>query len=125
MAKAVKITPEGKVSVVDYDHYSQVVEMVGGDLEVVPFGEKADAYVNEDGIALGLPYNSLATRLIKNFLRRLGRDLLPGEFIKGTMLVVGLPDEEGEETSCPEEVTKEILSYVPTEDGGTFAQPVE
>jgi hypothetical protein len=46
----------------------------------------------------GLPYNAVATELCT----RLKTGLQQGDFIKGTMIVVGTPDENGDETDCPD-----------------------
>ena len=46
----------------------------------------------------GLPYNAVATELCT----RLKTGLQQGDFIKGTMIVVGAPDDNGDETDCPD-----------------------
>lgn len=64
---------------------------VGGWIEGVPMPDGRQMYVNEDGIALCLPYNNAATALVAEWL-------MPGDYIKGDALVLTMEeDEESEE----------------------------
>lgn len=60
-------------------------QTVGGDVEPLRLAPGVWAYVNENGIAEGLPRNELATR----FCRGLGDNIAIHDFIKGTMVVTG------------------------------------
>ena len=103
--KALKISVGGN-EVVDI-HSFEVVEfdsgddlraqLDGGTLEGLQFCRDAFAYIDERGKNKGLPYNAVATELCAHILG-------PGDFISGTMIVVGLPDENGGETDCPDHI---------------------
>ena|SRR3990167_1879763 len=66
--------------------------LVGGDVERVQFGDDAVLYCNENGIAEGLPRNDTASRLADAY--EIG--LLPGDYIKGDVFIVGLENDEGD-----------------------------
>lgn len=105
--KAVLIEASGNVRRVDLPDYQALNAAVGGYIELINFGDTLHyAYLNEDGIALGLPYNDKATKLC--YKHNVG--LIPGDFIKGTMVVVGPPDFDGNET----DVSDELATYLET-----------
>jgi hypothetical protein len=110
--KAFVIKSDGTAHATTIPNYQAMVEQVGGYLESVLFGPDAYAYVNENGIALKLPPNKTATELIEHFLAKLDRMLLPGDYIKGTLVVVGPPDDNGDETDVPEHVVAEIRTLL-------------
>jgi hypothetical protein len=96
--KALKIAME-TVEVVEINGYDELkAQLDGGWLEGLRLSDDAFAYVDEEGIMKGLPYNAVATELCT----RLKTGLQQGDFIKGTMIVVGTPDENGDETDCPD-----------------------
>lgn len=73
---------------------------VGGQLEAIQIPDERSplpltALINEDGKGMALPPNATATRLIYPLL-------LPGDYIVGTMLIVG-SDNEGNFVSLPED----------------------
>lgn len=75
-------------------------EFVGGYLEGLTIPSEGlafglHAYMNEDGKALGLPINEVATRLLYPILR-------PGDAITGNLMIVG-SDAEGDHVSLPED----------------------
>lgn len=103
--KAVLIQADGTVRRADLPDYQALNKAVGGYIELINFGDTGHfAYLNEDGIALGLPYNDKATKLC--YKHNVG--LIPGDFIKGTMVVVGPVDDEGNET----DVSEELAAYL-------------
>lgn len=103
--KAVLIEANGNVRRADLPDYQSLNQAVGGYIELINFGDTGHfAYLNEDGIALGLPYNEKATKLC--YKHNVG--LIPGDFIKGTMVVVGPVDDEGNET----DVSEELAAYL-------------
>ena len=110
--KAVVIEANGTVRRADLPDYQSLNRTVGGYVELINFGDTGHfAYVNEDGIALGLPYNELATQLC--FAHNVG--LMDGDYIKGSMVVVGPPDDEGNDGDISELLATYLESYVKTE----------
>lgn len=100
-----KSSTNGNVRRADLPDYQSLNQAVGGYIELINFGDTGHfAYLNEDGIALGLPYNEKATKLC--YKHNVG--LIPGDFIKGTMVVVGPVDDEGNET----DVSEELAAYL-------------
>lgn len=82
--KVVLIKPDRTVEerVLKFD---EMQTAVGGDVELVSLATGVAAYVNENGIALNLEPNELATL----FCRRLGPNIAVADYIKGTMVVLG------------------------------------
>ena len=64
--------------------------VVGGYIEGV-IGREASIYVNEEGLLIGLPTNPLATLFAQQMVRA-------GVVLVGTALIVGPPDDEGNDT---------------------------
>ena len=91
MARVLFIPASGPVATRD-GKFEDFQSWVGGYVQCLPFTDTTEAYVNEDGIALGLPRNELATKLCFDY--RIG--LAPGDYIKGAMVIVGCKDENGE-----------------------------
>ena len=103
--KAVLIEANGNVRRATLPDYQALNAAVGGYIELINFGDTGHfAYLNEDGIALNLPYNDKATKLC--YKHNVG--LIPGDFIKGTMVVVGPPDDEGNDG----DITDELAAYL-------------
>jgi len=81
--------------------------LVGGDIEGLMIGEpSARLLMNEDGKLLQLPVNRRATLLLWMHNKRLRyRDVLVGDVV-----VLGYPDEEGVDTSVPDELISRLFS---------------
>lgn len=85
------LTPDDKVRYEELDFagcqkaVAGPTQPEGGYVELINLAPGVWAYVNEDGIALGLPRNELATR----FCRRLGPNISMADHIKGVMIVTG------------------------------------
>lgn len=95
---AVVIKDDGTVYAAKYSSLEELNQLVGGFIESVAIPKmKAYGYVNEEGIALGLPRNETATK----FCRSKGTALRPDDFIKGNLVIVGPPDAEGDDTDAP------------------------
>jgi hypothetical protein len=77
----------------------------GGDLEAIG-GPDWNAYFDEEGKLKGLPVNRAADLLA----RRLGWDSLPGDVLVGPVVFLGPPDEDGVDTSAPEELVREAVT---------------
>jgi hypothetical protein len=74
-----------------------VSDLVGGPFQVIRCGAGAWMYLNEDGKSLGLRENHLATTLAHE------AGLSLADFIVGQVVVFGEADNEGWDTSVPEE----------------------
>ncbi|WP_220386617.1 DUF3846 domain-containing protein [Frankia sp. ArI3] len=80
--------------------------VVGGNIEPVHLLEPAGSvYVNEGGLDLRLPMNPRAT-----LLAAAANPLWRGGVLFGDALVVGPVDEDGWDTSAPEDYTKVLLA---------------
>lgn len=78
---------------------------LGGFIESINLGDTGHwAYINEDGMALRLPYNKKATALCHKY----NTGLMHDDFIKGSMVIVGPPDDNGNET----DVNKDLAIYL-------------
>ena len=73
---------------------------MGGDIEMIGFGDDASAYCDEDGKSKDLPLNRLAQQLAIS--RKIG--LMPGDYLAGTIVIVGVPDDNGDDTDVPDTV---------------------
>lgn len=97
MTKALIIPVQGEPEVRDIDANSLATlqGIVGGYLEGVTLASDAHLYCNEEGKLQGLPYNDLATRIVRTYL--------PGwqDVIVGDVAVLS-SDEEGGETDVPQ-----------------------
>lgn len=84
------IHPDGTVEDWEFDfndHFQELQAKVGGTVEMVYLAPGVCGYVNEDGIALDLPRNDVATAVCRN----LGPNIMPADFIKGVMVLGGRP----------------------------------
>ena len=81
-------------------------QAVGGLINAVPIyrGEDlvADGIINDEGKIFDLDRNELATAVMGP------NGLFPGDYIAGPMVVMGPVDDEGVETSIPENLAAEI-----------------
>lgn len=107
------IHPDGEV------HYEQITpdldtlqHLVGGHLEAINPGMETDAgqwtgYVHEEGKVEGLPVNHLGTLLTAE-MGWTGPDF--GDFLVGTLVLLGPPDRDGDDTGLPEQVQQFITT---------------
>ena len=71
-------------------------------------GPKVSIYLNENGKYLGdLEINTAVTAYCRE-----NRLIFSSDFIVGDCVIVGEPDDEGEETPVDEDVLQDILSYL-------------
>ena len=104
--KAVIVDPNGTFRNTEIESsLGSFQAVVDGYIEGV-FGNMATVYVNEEGLFKRLPYNPLATLFAK---RNLGRQ---GIVLVGTALIVGPPDDEGNDT----DVRPAVVDYFTQED---------
>jgi hypothetical protein len=110
--RALRIPTDGRVELVDVDVTLEWLQhQVGGMIEVVHVDQiltdagrrsvDADVYLNEDGKGLMLPLNHKATDLCALAIGGWYRDV-----IVGSVVVLGSPDDEGEDTAVPESVVR-------------------
>jgi hypothetical protein len=115
--KALIITAQGAVSVQEIERSLESFQgIVGGYIEGVDLPESSlfrDAppgriYCNEDGKVKGLPRNAKASKLCD----MAGVGLMDGDYLVGTVLILGEVDEEGEDTSIPDELAAAIQDAI-------------
>jgi hypothetical protein len=109
--RGVVIQPDGAISVEQVQADLEGLQaLVGGYIEAVGLKcpAPATAYINEEGKIHDLPRNPLATSVAH---------LFPGDYIAGTMVILGAPDGEGYDTS----VSDEVLSWLGLPLGGEVA----
>lgn len=117
--RAIVVQPNGTVEVKSLAGYNDIkAELNDGWLELVPVGDNDFClYVDEDGIAKQLPRNQVATDAVTRMLAKLGRGLLPGDFIKGPAVFIGQrmsddPEEGFVNSDLPQEVIDEYFEGV-------------
>jgi hypothetical protein len=81
------------------DSLEEMQEIVGGNIEYVPFMGRPDVFpiINDEGKFLDLPVNYAATAF-------LAESLQPGDYIAGDCLVMGANPETGETTDLPTDI---------------------
>jgi len=105
MTKAILIEANGNVRSITINDYEDLRAAVGGYIEGINLGDTGQfAWLNEDGIALGLPMNRKATELC--YRNNVG--LIPGDYIKGSMVIVGPADDDGNETDVSAELAASL-----------------
>ena len=103
--KALKITAgyghTFTMEAVEINGYDELKSQLdGGWIEGLRLSDDCFAYIDEEGKMKGLPFNAVATELCGRLQTGLGQ----GDFISGTMIVVGAPDENGDDTDCPDHI---------------------
>lgn len=91
----------------------EIQAAVAGPGQISPYfqvvqGQGMSFYLNEEGKLLPLPVNEAITR----FARENGI-ISQRDDVRGDVVVVGLPDEEGMDTELPESNAKAVLAYLP------------
>lgn len=87
----------------DFNRLSELQEIVGGMIEMLPFSPPASGahcYINEEGKLIGLPLNELATLLMRDIISY-------DDFIVGPMVVLGSDDFGGED-----DVPNDAVQYI-------------
>ena len=107
--KALLVTADGNVEVVDQDWtYQQISSAVGGLIQPVYFENDYDstfAYVNEEGKILGMPENVILT----NYWYESGVTVLIGDYIAGNAVVFGGIDNDGNNKEITADVAAKIM----------------
>ncbi len=109
MIKGIQIKSDGSILSIDLADWEAIKAGIGGGyLQAVPFGETgAVLYCDEDGKNKGLPLNSIAT--VSSIKYQVG--FSPDDYLVGDIILVGLPNQDGDDTSIPEELAKELLAF--------------
>ena len=125
--KALLISTDGSTESItlprdDSQRLDALQQYVGGLIEALPIyrnGELiADGIGNDEAKLIGMERNELATAVMGP------NGLFPGDYIAGPMVVMGPVDDEGVETSIPEDLAAEIIAMEhlyrqqPAEDQG-------
>lgn len=102
--KTVVINVDGTAKVCDLNSLEDLQQAVGGYIEAIALGNNASAYINEEGKLRSLPLNAVATAIAhrKNSLRL-------NDFIVGPMVILGIPDENGNDTDIPKSLLCELM----------------
>lgn len=108
LINALVVHPDDRVESIEIENTDLAAyqKVVGGYIEGV-YGRIATVYVNEEGLILNLPVNPSASLFVERFL-------FGGEYhrLHGTALIVGPPDEEGNDTH----VRQSVVSYYKMEN---------
>lgn len=102
MITVLVVQPDSTVQIREADvDLAFTQELVGGYFEHVTLARDLGMYVNEEGRMEGLAHNATASRLYWA-----ARNLQPSEHwdIRGPVVLVGPPDEAGNDTSVPDHV---------------------
>lgn len=105
--KAVIITTSGEKSVVEFDNetcYKTLSDAVGGMIECVGIDENTDMWVNENGIAEGLPLNLHGSAIYAETWKA-------SNPILGNVIITGGSDEEGYTLGLTDEQVEKWLAY--------------
>ena len=102
------ITADGEADPRTFTALKDYQSAVGGYIEIVGGAKGITALANEDGRALNLPFNQVASVLL-------------GTYLVGNVVLIGDADEndeEGEWTSIPLDTLMNIIDFVQYELGG-------
>ena len=103
LINALVVHPDDRVERIEIDNTDLAAyqKVVGGYIEGV-YGRIATVYVNEEGLILNLEPNPSVSLFVERFL-------MGGSYftLHGTALIVGPPDEEGNDTH----VRQSVVSY--------------
>jgi hypothetical protein len=111
--KAIAITTNGEIAFIEMNEsdsmYEKMKNFIGGWAEAVGLKNLGHMYVNEDGKRLDLPINHMATAVYSAFTGI-------SDIIVGNVMIFGMPDDEGQETSVSEELISIFAKYLPVKD---------
>lgn len=104
MARCAIIYIDGTVEIKQLDGLKDLQSAVGGLIESVPVTHDADAYINEEGKYMCEP-NVFAT-----FLLQINKRLNAGDYVAGNLVLVGRPDDDGNDTDIPQWVEDFVIA---------------
>lgn len=97
---AIRIDPDGTVTVLADASYESIRDGVGGRIEAAPTDESITLWVNEDGTIDDLPLNPLG-HVLWNEVDVYGC-IAAGDWMAGPCVVTGPPDNHGDPTPLPD-----------------------
>ena len=109
--QAIVIEPNKPPLLREIGGYDDLVAIVGGYLEAVAFTPETVAYVDEEAKVRGdrrPAVNALATHLCN----AVGTPLGPGDWIAGTMVLVGTLDEDGRHDGEDHDLPQGVIDAV-------------
>lgn len=96
--------------------YEAVREIIGGYLEVLPISDIADAYIDEEAKCRDDKepvFNELGDKVVKRFLAKTERMMIPGDVICNPLVIIGNRNAEdefdGEWYDVPQSVIDEVM----------------
>jgi hypothetical protein len=114
--RTIIVHPDGKVEDMSTEGWKDFKKILNDAfLEPITLADNVCCYVDEDGRLKGLLKNELATNAVTSILEKIGRTLLPGDYIKGIAIFVGTkmsenPEDGLIETDLPDAVCREYFS---------------
>ncbi|ACZ32456.1 hypothetical protein Xcel_3457 (plasmid) [Xylanimonas cellulosilytica DSM 15894] len=121
--RVVTIDVEGNVQVTEWDAQGSeqvskhLQEAVGGWFDCVGLSESLDMWVNDDGIALGLPVNVVATGIAARFG-------LTHQPYWGPVVFTGGPDADGASRPLGDLMTKAVIFHAEAVKASLFGVQV-
>lgn len=109
MSLALIIHPDGTLERREVNGLKEKQAIVGGYIEGVPLNEHVYGYVNDSGKLEELPANVCATNLWMRFVDLRGCETLPGDYVAGPMVIVGVQNAAGENDGHDHDVPEEWL----------------
>jgi hypothetical protein len=91
--------------------------LVGGLIEALSLGDHTSAYINEEGKFEGLARNEAADKFVRHALAKIGRTMIPGDYVAGPLVITGQPDGDGYDTGVGDEAYQ-LLAEVGIPIGG-------
>lgn len=109
MPKGLVLHLDGTMEVLNHElDYRALQEIVEGYIEAVDFGEKPYfCYCNEESKMIKLEQNRVATDLWYDS----GQRVLIGDYIAGTVIFFGMPDNGGNDTDYPQQLIDDLARY--------------
>lgn len=109
MTRGLIVHMDGTAEVFNHElNYRELNQVVDGYIEAVNFGKKPYfCYCNEEGKIIKLQQNRVATNLWYNS----GQTILIGDYLAGTVIFFGHPDDEGNETDFPQELIDDLAKH--------------
>ena len=104
--KGLIVHTDGVIEEFNYEgNYQKLCSIVDGYIQLVNFGNKPYfCYCNEEGKFIGLEENKIVTELWYNS----GQVVLLGDFIVGSVIFFGHPDDEGNDTDYPDSLLMDL-----------------
>lgn len=109
---ALRIDPDGTVTVLPDASYESIRDGVGGWIEAAPTDESLTLWVNEEGKINGLPLNPLGHALWGEV--DIYGCIAAGDWLAGPCVITGPPDDDGNSTAVPDWVLPRLARLAAT-----------